>query len=39
MGMRNVLVYQYFGLDLDEIWSTVSYDLPAQSISTCPRDY
>lgn len=27
--MRNVLVHQYFGLDLDEIWSTVSYDLPA----------
>lgn len=29
IGMRNVLVHQYFGLDLDEIWSTVSYDLPA----------
>lgn len=29
IGMRNVLVHQYFGLDLDEIWSTVFYDLPA----------
>ncbi len=29
IGMRNVLIHQYFGLDLDEIWSTVSYDLPA----------
>jgi uncharacterized protein with HEPN domain len=26
--MRNVLVHQYFGLDLDEIWDTVSTDLP-----------
>ena len=28
IGMRNVLVHQYFGLDLDEIWDTVSTDLP-----------
>jgi uncharacterized protein with HEPN domain len=26
--MRNVLVHQYFGLDLDEIWDTASTDLP-----------
>jgi len=27
-GMRNLLGHQYFGLDLDEIWDTVSTDLP-----------
>ena len=26
--MRNVLVHQYFGLDLGEIWDTVTNDLP-----------
>ena len=28
IGMRNVLVHQYFGLDLGEIWDTVTNDLP-----------
>ena len=28
IGMRNVLVHQYFGLDLDEIWDTACTDLP-----------
>ena len=28
IGMRNVLVHQYFGLDLDEIWDTASTYLP-----------
>jgi uncharacterized protein with HEPN domain len=28
IGMRNVLVHQYFGLDLNEIWDTVTTDLP-----------
>jgi uncharacterized protein with HEPN domain len=27
--MRNVLVHQYFGIDLNEVWDTVSTDLPA----------
>jgi uncharacterized protein with HEPN domain len=31
-GMRNVLVHQYFGLDLDEIWDTVSTDLPVLKV-------
>jgi uncharacterized protein with HEPN domain len=26
--MRNVLVHQYFGLDLGEIWDTAANDLP-----------
>ncbi len=32
IGMRNVLVHQYFGLDLDEIWDTVSTDLPVLKV-------
>ncbi len=28
IAMRNVLVHQYFGIDLQEIWNTVNKDLP-----------
>jgi uncharacterized protein with HEPN domain len=27
-GMRNVLVHNYFGIDLDVVWSVVETDLP-----------
>lgn len=29
IGMRNVLVHQYFGIDLDVVWNAVSTDIPA----------
>ncbi|HEY5999538.1 MAG TPA: DUF86 domain-containing protein [bacterium] len=28
IAMRNVLVHQYFGVDLEEVWSTVTGDIP-----------
>ncbi len=26
--MRNILVHEYFGVDLKEVWGTVERDLP-----------
>jgi uncharacterized protein with HEPN domain len=28
ISMRNLLVHQYFGIDLDQVWDTVLVDLP-----------
>jgi len=28
VAMRNVLVHDYFGIDVEEVWSTVQRDLP-----------
>ncbi|MBI2194965.1 MAG: DUF86 domain-containing protein [Planctomycetes bacterium] len=28
VGMRNVLVHRYFGIDLQQVWDTVTIDLP-----------
>jgi uncharacterized protein with HEPN domain len=28
VGMRNVLIHNYFGIDLDVVWSVVEDDLP-----------
>jgi len=27
-AMRNILVHHYFGIDLQEVWNTVTIDLP-----------
>ncbi|MFN3928994.1 MAG: DUF86 domain-containing protein [Thermoflexus sp.] len=29
VAMRNILVHEYFGVDLGEVWQTVEHDLPA----------
>lgn len=29
IGMRNILVHQYFGIDRDAVWTVVTRDLPA----------
>jgi uncharacterized protein with HEPN domain len=28
ISMRNFLVHNYFGIDLDEVWNTITTDLP-----------
>ncbi len=28
IGMRNIIAHQYFGIDLDAVWSVVAHDLP-----------
>jgi uncharacterized protein with HEPN domain len=28
VAMRNILVHQYFGVDLEEVWTTVTADIP-----------
>lgn len=28
IGMRNIVVHEYFGLDMREVWATVERDLP-----------
>jgi len=27
-GLRDILIHQYFGVDLDEIWTTIHKDIP-----------
>jgi uncharacterized protein with HEPN domain len=36
VGMRNILVHHYFGIDADLVWSTVEREVPAlkQAITT-----
>jgi uncharacterized protein with HEPN domain len=28
IGMRNILVHHYFGIDLDAVWSVIERDIP-----------
>jgi uncharacterized protein with HEPN domain len=32
-GMRDRLIHQYFGVNLDVVWQAVSYDLPGVGLS------
>jgi len=40
IAMRNILVHDYFNVDIDEVWSTVEKDLPAlkENISSILED-
>ena len=44
-GMRNIMVHEYFGVDVEEIWTTVQHDLPkmkqklAAVIAGLPPDF
>jgi len=40
IGMRNILVHNYFGIDLDVVWAVVERDLPRlkPQITTILRD-
>ncbi len=28
IAMRNILIHEYFGIDLDAVWNTIERDLP-----------
>jgi|SRR3990172_2353257 len=32
VGLRNIIVHEYFGIDLEEIWNTVMIDIPKLKI-------
>lgn len=31
-GLRDVLIHNYFGVDLDTVWNVVEFDIPALSV-------
>jgi uncharacterized protein with HEPN domain len=33
VGMRNILIHHYFGIDTDAVWSVVERDLPELKLS------
>ena len=41
VGMRNILVHQYFGIDTDAVWGVVENDIPdlKENIQTILRDF
>ena len=37
IGMRNILVHHYFGIDRDAVWNVIEDDLPALEVYRLPR--
>lgn len=37
IGMRNILIHHYFGIDRDAVWHVVEGDLPALKEQLLPR--
>ena len=37
IGMRNILVHHYFGIDRDAVWNVLEDDLPALKEYLLPR--
>lgn len=35
-GMRDVLIHEYFGVDLEEVWETVTRDIPELILNSKP---
>jgi len=33
IGMRNILVHHYFGIDADAVWSVIERDIPELSLN------
>lgn len=33
IGMRNLIIHEYFGVDLEEIWNTIVNDIPTFKVT------
>ena len=35
VGLRNILVHQYFGIDIKQVWETAELDMPVLKARIC----